>query len=406
MVDSTAANTSAPPLPVQDYQDSGTYGTQSSFYNNNNNNNNLMSRYGGNNYRYGLNGGFNSNISSFGAAAYSPYSSPYNSSYSTSYGLNSSPYGSYGYGNRYGGGYPYGMGGYNQQQNMLQSQQGGPSNPLMVLEHAVQILSSVTHLLDSTIMATHSSFMGVIGLIEQVGVLKSIVGGVVGLKWLSTFMGLSSRDYQSHGQSTMRSALSVDEFNNSNNNSAGGLNSSQQMQQRNSARRSRFFRSKSFMIMVALAVIFVIPWLMKKVQRRRQLQQTQQQEQCSLDKSQTTESSNKVNNTLDITFPDGVSTDGQQIEFARSLYDFTARNQNEISFKKGDLIAVTFKGGDNSQGSITSSLQQNTDSTWWRGKKRQGHIGYFPSNYVSLIGKQVDISADQFITQSKGQQVQ
>lgn len=49
----------------------------------------------------------------------------------------------------------------------------------------MQALSHVTHLLDSTLMASHSSVMGVVGLIEQLGVLRSVIGGIVGLKWLS-----------------------------------------------------------------------------------------------------------------------------------------------------------------------------------------------------------------------------
>lgn len=59
---------------------------------------------------------------------------------------------------------------------------------------------------------------------------------------------------------------------------------------------------------------------------------------------------------------------------ARALYDYDAREDNEISFKVGDIINV---------------LQSN-DSGWWIGEIR-GQTGMFPTPYVRLLSDEIPV---------------
>ena len=52
----------------------------------------------------------------------------------------------------------------------------------------------------------------------------------------------------------------------------------------------------------------------------------------------------------------------------RGLYDYVAKTEREITFKRGDVISV---------------LDQQ-DKSWWYGML-DGESGYFPKNYVEII---------------------
>jgi hypothetical protein len=57
-------------------------------------------------------------------------------------------------------------------------------------------------------------------------------------------------------------------------------------------------------------------------------------------------------------------------EVYRALYDYDAREECEISFKKGQTLAIV----------------NNQDGDWWQAKLLEdGQVGYIPSNYVTLV---------------------
>jgi len=55
---------------------------------------------------------------------------------------------------------------------------------------------------------------------------------------------------------------------------------------------------------------------------------------------------------------------------AKALYDFDAENDDELTFKEGDIITITDKGG----------------ADWWQGEYG-GRVGYFPAVYVQILMK-------------------
>ena len=53
---------------------------------------------------------------------------------------------------------------------------------------------------------------------------------------------------------------------------------------------------------------------------------------------------------------------------AKALYDFEAKEENEVGFRVGEELTVV----------------DNSDSSWWNGYNADGVRGYFPASFVTF----------------------
>ncbi|KAI9018013.1 Peroxin 13, N-terminal region-domain-containing protein [Phycomyces nitens] len=317
--------------------------------------------YGPQNRPYGTSSyGTSGYGSSYGTSGYGGYGSSYGTSgyggYGSSYGT--SGYGGYGgYGgmnsyNRMGSyGSPYGRpgmmnGGGPEDMGLQQRMEIGTRPAFEVVERIVGAFGGFAQMLDSTFMATHSSFMAMVGVAEQFGRLKGYLGQVFSIFALFRLFKRVKNRVTGSGSSEMN----LSEF--------------ERFQDPTANAQPKLSKKP---IMIFLFLVVGLPYMMHKliqlinVKNQHELQQQQQQQQM-----------------VGAGGPDmNAKIDPLKLEFARALYDFAGESNMEISLKKGDIIAVLSK-----QDPTTQAV-----GAWWRGRLRDGTMGLFPANYVEIIQK-------------------
>ncbi|KZT23792.1 hypothetical protein NEOLEDRAFT_1135922 [Neolentinus lepideus HHB14362 ss-1] len=321
----------------------------------------------------------------------SAYNSPYG--YSSPYsrlGNSYSPYGSTGmyggmglgsYGGAYGmsgmyGGGMGGMGGYGGLGGMpygpmnpydANNPAGGPSlsqtlsnttqHTFALLHSIVQTFSGVAQMLESTFMATHSSFFAMVGVVEQFAMLRNALGSVLGLfgliKWLKGVLT------GQRGSPELRHEFR--EFIN-----GRPVHGPAGPPQPTPSKKP---------IIVFLAAVVGIPYAMHKL---IQLLSSRAEQQAALPQA-----------ALQPLTP----TD---LTFARALYPFTPSSPSELALKVNEIVAIMGKL-DPTTGQEVDPRVEVPGCEWWKGRTREGREGWFPKKWVEVLEKKGERKQDDLI---------
>lgn len=253
---------------------------------------------------------------------------------------------------------------------MAQFQQSTAST-FALIEHIVGAFMGFAQMLDSTFHATHSSFMAMVGVADHFGQLKQYFSHALGIvtlmsaiKSLINWVGNKAFGVKLLTDSG-NAGISVQEFENF----KPGSNTNSPSRNGSGALNNGNDKTNRKPLVVFLLLIFGIPYVMRKIIRLLQAQRI---------KNQALKPGDKANGNALLLGPDGAPLTPNavsQLEFCRALFDFTAGSPFEISFRRGDIIAILSKVGPDGV--------ENGD--WWKGKVQSGPIGWFPKNYVEVV---------------------
>jgi peroxin-13 len=303
-----------------------------------------MGGYGSTGY-----GGINSSYNRYGSSL-----GGYGSSYGGGYGSYGGGYGSYGGGygggygmNRYGGGNFGRMGGPGGPDDMglTQRMEMGTRPAFEVVENIVGSFGGFAQMLESTFMATHSSFMAMVGVAEQLGFLKNYLGQVFSILALYRFVRKIMDKITGRTPVGKPMEMNIMEF--------------QNFESKVASTGPKMSRKP---LIIFLLMVVGLPYMMHKLIK---LITATQQKQMAL---------------KGVPGPNGAAAaaiDPSKLEFARAMYDFASESQIELNLKKGDIVAIISK----------VDPTTNATSQWWRGRLRDGTMGMFPANYVEIIQK-------------------
>ncbi|ORX36044.1 Peroxin 13, N-terminal region-domain-containing protein [Kockovaella imperatae] len=244
--------------------------------------------------------------------------------------------GGYGYGGGYGmGGYGVGgMGGPGEGYPTLTSSLQATTAPAFaIIESIVTAFTSLAQLVESTYMATHSSFFAMVGVADQLGSLKTYLGQVLGV---FSILRLGRRIVAWLRGKKINTEGWANEW------TAGGGPPAE--------------RPSSKPLILFLLSAVGLPWLMSRLVKLLIATTAQQQQQGMI-------------------ASDG-TLDPSKLVFARARWEFNANEEWELPLGRDEIVAV-LERRDNG-----SSEQERG---WWRGRLRNGKTGWFPGNHVEII---------------------
>jgi len=227
-----------------------------------------------------------------------------------------------------------------------------------LLHSIVQTFSGVSQMLESTFLATHSSFFAMVGVVDQFSQLRNALGGVLGLfglvRWLRDL--LSGRTGMGSGggmQGEFRDFV--------NGKPIQGPTPPNQPKP-----------SKKPLIIFFLAMIG-IPYAMSRLIRLLNARQ------AALPPS----SQN----------PNGLPPlDPSSLTFARALYSFTATSPSELSLHPNEIVAIMGKLDPRTGLEVDPRLEvsgsgspEGGEGEWWKGRTREGREGWFPRKWVEVL---------------------
>lgn len=229
-------------------------------------------------------------------------------------------------------------------QSFSQTLENTTQHTFALLHSIVQTFSGVSQMLESTFMATHSSFFAMVGVVEQFGQLRNALGSVLGLfgllRWMKELItGRPSNQLQGEFR----------EFING-----------KPVQGPAPPPGPRPSRKP---LVIFLLAIFGIPYAMHKLVKIINERQQQQQQQ------------GQILPPLDPTM----------LTFARALYPFQPSSPAELELKENEIVAIMGKLDPSTGAEVDPRMEVETD--WWKGRTRDGREGWIPRKWVQTIEK-------------------
>ncbi len=250
--------------------------------------------------------------------------------YGSMYG--SSPYG-YGMGGMYNNGMPGmmgpGMGGGMGGPTLAQSLETTTAHTFGLLHSVVQTFTGVAQMLESTFMATHSSFFAMVSVVDQFQQLRDALGGVLGLfgllRWLRSMLPGAPPPPPSFAAPSE--------------------------QQKKLAKKP---------LIIFLLAMFGIPYLIARLIR-----------------------------SLPPSAAAGLPPiDPSQLVFARALYPFPASSPAELALTENEIVAITAKLINGQE--VDPRTAGDGGEEWWKGRTRDGREGWFPRKWVEILAKKAE----------------
>ena len=267
-------------------------------------------------------------------------------------GMGGMGYGGYGGMGGMNGGM-YGQPGMQQDQSLTQAYTQSTQATFHMIESIVGAFGGFAQMLESTYMATHSSFFAMVSVAEQFGNLKQTLGSVLGIftimRWIRTAIAkLTGRPPPA--DSTELTPANFAAF-------SGTPGPDGQP-----ARPSR----KPFIFFIV--AVFGLPYLMTKLIRALAASQEAEQQKQLANAPYGAEG--------------GQPLDPSKLDFCKVLYDYQPQLQPgqqpqegiDLAVNKGDLVAV-----------LSKTDPAGNTSEWWRCRARDGRMGYLPSPYLETI---------------------
>lgn len=240
--------------------------------------------------------------------------------------------------------------------NLTSSLQQSTAPAFAIIESLVTAFTSLAQLVESTYMATHSSFFAMVGVADQLGSVKSYLGQVLGV---FSVLRLGKRIVAwLRGQKTGAGPQVgwANEWS-SGLQGIGGVSGPQGSGGKGEKRPS----SKPLLLFLLSAV--GLPYLMSRLVRL--LIRHQQEQQAALAASQG-----------QAQMVDGVPLDPAKLTFARAKWEFKAAEEWELGLARDEIVAVL---------EARNGGPGEDERGWWRGRTRDGRAGWFPGNYVEVI---------------------
>lgn len=305
-----------------------------------------MGGYGGYGSSYG---GMNSYGGMGGMGGYGGYGSPMGMGMG---GMYNSPYGM--------GGMPGQPGAFpGQPPSLTQTLESTTHTTFALLHSIVQTFGGVAQMLESTFMATHSSFFAMVGVVDQFTMLRNALGSVLGvfglLRWLrDSILGRPAMSGEFKDFVNGRPISSPS--------GAPGAPGQPKINKKP--------------LVVFLLALFGVPYLLAKLIR---LIAARQAEQGALAGA-----------------PLG-PLDPSQLTFARAVYPFTPApsSPHELALKENEIVAIMGKLDPRTGVEVDPriDLAEVGGGEWWRGRTRDGREGWFPRKWVELIEGRKEVPA-------------
>lgn len=278
-------------------------------------------------------------------------------------------YGGYGMNSMYGGSYGgmgMGMGGMGMygQPGMPQLDPSNPSvtqalesttaTTFALLHSVVQTFAGLAQMLESTFMATHSSFFALAGVVDQFAQLRNALGSMLGLfglvRWLRDLLTGRHRGARGEMRGEFREFLN-----------------GRPVQGPAPAPPNASKKPLVFFFLAMLGIPYAMHKLVKLIAERAAARQQQQQQQGIL-------------------MPSGQvlpPLDPSQLSFARTVYPFQASTQSELSLQENEIVAVMGKLDPSTGMEVDPRMEVETE--WWKGRTREGREGWFPRKFVEVL---------------------